>query len=60
MMVWEVTKVVSGRVLVEADQFDVRDGALVFFVGEGMGRAVFALARGEWAAVQPYAAKGDR
>lgn len=52
-MVWEVTRCRDWTVLVKADRFDILDGALVLFAGEGTGQAVCAFAPDQWASVVP-------
>lgn len=49
MMKWEVTRGVTGKLVIEADGFSIVGDALVFQRG---GVSVFALAKGEWAVVR--------
>lgn len=54
MMKWEVIRGVTGKLVVEADGFNIIGDALVFY---NKGVAILALAKGEWAVVRLIGAK---
>jgi hypothetical protein len=50
MKLWEVTRCREWTAKVEAERFEIIDGALVFFTGS---EAVLAFATDQWASVVP-------
>lgn len=55
-MLWEVTRCRDWAVKVEAERFEIIDGALAFFAG---AEAILAFAPDQWASVVPCDEKDE-